>query len=275
MRNRWLRSRTLQGARRIAGVWTAVVCLSAAAWAQSPTAGPLPGAATIGPDPAFLLPGSPGLHEMPLSLLTDVPIRDQFAITAPSIGTTGTRPFGIRNFGDRLMARMEREARRSTHESLLTITDQDDAPDSVLEGERAGHAERIIGRAMHRSLDDQMEQVARTAWGLGPVIDWMEDLGRGRGSRSQESAGAPFPTAGSPATRGFDGSVGVRIGAHPRVVLRGVFGGLSGRIDVPLLEDEIRVSLERPIGPHGRAAVVGTFQRGEPGQAYLSFNFGF
>lgn len=292
MTERRLRTWIRQVARHIAGAWLLAFCLVNTGWAR-PIPSDAPDAVTTTPGAAVLAATGPGVS--PASILSIPPalpvagvrpamlfpsgseVRswDLFTPDSSAIDAAHPRPFVIRSFGDRLMARMEREARRRANETLLTITPDDGAPDSILEEERAYHAEQIIGRALNRSLDEQLEQVARTAWGLAPAFDWLEDFGHGRRSAGRESTNPVNPSAGPGAARGFDGSVGVRIGAHPRLVLRGVFRGLSARIDVPILEDEIRLSVERPLGPHGRAALVGAFPRGEPGRAFLSFNFNF
>jgi len=289
MSERRLRTSITQVARHIAGAWLLGVCLVNTGWARPGPADAVttapeaaaPAATGPGPSPASIRPIPPtrslagGRRAMPFALGSEVRSRVLFAPDSPAIDAAHPRPFVIRSFGDRLMARMEREARRRANETLLTIIPDDGAPDSVLEEERAYHAERIIGRALNRSLDEQLEQVARTAWGLAPAFDWLQDFGHGKRSTGRESTNSANQSTGPRAAHGFDGSVGVKIGAHPRLVLRGVFRGLSGRIDVPILEDEIRVSVERPLGLHGRAALVGAFPRGEPGRAFLSFNFSF
>ncbi len=49
----------------------------------------------------------------------------------------------------------------------------------------------------------------------------------------------------------------MRVDAHPRVELRARAGTLTGLIEVPLLEHEIRFGLEEPLGRFGKAAIRG------------------
>jgi hypothetical protein len=281
---RWQRSSTIAGS--LAGALSLAACLSAPAWAQPAAPDPDITTTTFATEridlaslPAHPSPVPPsftaGWRAAAFRLPAEGRPADRFAPASPPIGTLDPKPFAVRGFGDRLMTRLVYEARRRTTETLLTIQPDEDAPDSALETERANHAEQILARALHRSLDEQIEQVARTSWGLAPAFDWLEDFGHGKRGVSSGPAAPAASATGTPMNGGFDGSVGVRIGAHPRLVLRGAFRGFRARIDVPVLEDEIRLAVERPLGPHGRAALTAIFPRGGPGRAFLGFNFSF
>jgi hypothetical protein len=51
--------------------------------------------------------------------------------------------------------------------------------------------------------------------------------------------------------------VRLRIDAHPRLLLAGRVGRLEGRLELPILEREVRMTVEHPIGGFGGAALRG------------------
>ena len=177
-------------------------------------------------------------------------------------------------FPDRLMARMEREAGRYRRESLFDVAAGLDAEDSFGEDLRGREAERIITRAFDHVLDDQLERLARNGLGLGGVIDWLDDFGSSR-HRSAATSGLPDGEARPRTPKRADASVGLRVGAHPRVVLRGEALGLKGSVEVPLLDEPLRLSVEKSFGPRGRAVLSSGLDRSGPDWAILSLNLKF
>ncbi|MGH9750954.1 MAG: hypothetical protein ACRD5D_10970, partial [Candidatus Polarisedimenticolia bacterium] len=81
--------------------------------------------------------------------------------------------------------------------------------------------------------------------------------------------------AAAGAGSGFATGLGFRIGAHPRLVLRTRFLGVRGRIEVPLLDEPLRLSFDRPLGSRGRVAVTSGLSRHESDWTMLSLHLDF
>ena len=52
-------------------------------------------------------------------------------------------------------------------------------------------------------------------------------------------------------------------------------GSLEGRLELPVLEREIRLSLDRPLGERGRASLRGGHSEDRGGWADLAIRFSF
>jgi hypothetical protein len=257
-----------------------------------------PALAAALPDPGPLPPGDgpaeasrPAALRPALSFTFPAPVRPfAFAPDPPGGGSAlPSRPSGeaagfdpgaaVRRlpgagFPDRLLARMEREASRFRRESRFDVAAAIDPEDSFGEDLRAREAERIITRAFDHAIDDQLELLARNGLGLGGVLDWLDDLGRPRSPAARSAAAAAAGGGPAPARRA-DAGVGLRIGAHPRVVLRGEALGLKGRIEVPLRDEPLRLSIERSFGARGRAVLSGGLDRDGQDWAILALNLRF
>lgn len=227
---------------------------------------PSPGLASWPAAPPVTVTGSalPLLRSEPRGLSSRF-----FHVTLP-LRAAAPRPLPGALFSDRLVARMEQEAARTRRESrfdgLPAAAPFAGEVDSIGEELRALEAERIITRAFDHALDDQLERVARAHLGLGPALDWLEG-GRGKRAAGEGTAG--------PAAGGFTSGLGFRIGAHPRLVLRTRFLGVRGRIEVPLLDEPLRLSFDRPLGSRGRVAVTSGLSRDERDWTMLSLHLDF
>jgi hypothetical protein len=191
--------------------------------------------------------------------------------TGPFRADAAVRRLPGAGFPDRLLARMEHEARRFRSERLFDVSAGLRFDDSVAEELRATEAERIFTRSFDRAMDDQLELLARTRLGLGGLLDWLDDFGSsGRAAARGPSGAGPARPAGRPSA-----GIGLRIGAHPRVVLRGAALGFKGRIEVPVLDEPLRLSIERPLGVRGRAVLTGGVDRDGADWATLAVHLRF
>ena len=176
------------------------------------------------------------------------------------------------------------EARRYRRDNVSESTgflrsDRSDELDSIAEARRTSEASRVITRSFHRALDEELERAARTTLGLGPTLDFLSGAslrgGRsGQSARADGSAGAP--RAGVAAQReGLRGDIGLRLDAHPALVLRTRLGGLRGRIELPVRDEAARLTVESPVGTRGRAILSAAQPRNGQPSATLTFNFSF
>src|SRR6266850_2606786 len=176
----------------------------------------------------------------------------------PAAGAAQPQAQGL---SQRLMRRLLHEAGRYRAETVLDPSLALEPLDSLLEEQRAREAERIISRAFRRTLEAPIEQRARGAFILGGLVDLAGSMSGPRsGSRSPDAAGA-----------GFRGALELKLDAHPKLVLRAAFLGIRGRVEVPVLDDPLRVSFERPLGPRGSATLTGGTSR--DGRDWATLNF--
>jgi hypothetical protein len=162
-------------------------------------------------------------------------------------------------------SRLDREARRRGPFTLAALDPDDDA---ATRG-RSESAEKIFTRALRGLVDDQAESLARGMPGLGDTLRWLDGFGVHASGRGPSRAAAPRPedlagpgasslaTAAPERPAPFDASLRMRVDAHPRVELRARAGTLTGVIEVPLLERDVRFGLEQPLGRFGKAAIRG------------------
>lgn len=193
--------------------------------------------------------------------------------------------FDVTGFSGRLMVRMRREALRYRRQNIADVLA---APgrmfadlDSEALAKRSREASRIVTRSVRRSLDGEIERLARTSLGLGPTIDLLGQVSS-RGLRPQPPAGgaaslpagAPLPAFGAPAGR-WRGGIGMRLDAHPALVMRTDSPRFAGRLELPVRNEPIRLSLECPVGPRGRAVLSSGMPRAGQGWATVTISFGF
>ena len=186
-------------------------------------------------------------------------VRRNAQILVPSaptatLGTTALRRSSASGFSDLLMERMNREINR------LEKRDRDDLgrvipawagmEDNRMEQLRAHHAERILTKAFDKALDLQLEQFARTTAGLGGAWDWVENLGqRTRSATAFNSAGRQGArNDGQSLPPRFTAGIGFKVAAHPRVILHTELFKIRGRVDIPLRNEPIMVTVERQVG---------------------------
>lgn len=206
-----------------------------------------------------------------------------FALSSPR-GRREADDFSALGFSGRLMARMRREALRYRGQNISEVTAVPDRTFEVLDSEvlkrRSHEASRIVIRSVHRVLDVEIERLARTSLGLGRTIDLLGSLST-RGTRPQAPPGRGIPQAGaSPSAPGADaggwrGGIGVRIDAHPALLMRADAQRFAGRLEVPVRNEPIRMSLECPIGSKGRATLSSGLPRDGQGWATVMLNFSF
>lgn len=201
-----------------------------------------------------------------------------------AIGPKGPADLPPTGFSARLMSRMSLEARRYRRDNVsessgFLRSDRSDDLDSIAEAQRNSEAARVITRSFHRALDEELERAARTTLGLGPTLDFLRGASL-RGFRAGQSAradAAGAPLAGSAAQRpgGLQGDIGLRLDAHPAVVLRARLGAMRGRIELPARDEPARLTVESPVGLRGRAVLSASQPRDGQTSATLTFNFWF
>jgi hypothetical protein len=160
-------------------------------------------------------------------------------------------------------SRLDREARRRGAISFAAL----DPDDDVAARGRSESAEIIFTRALRGLVDDQAESLARGMPGFGDALRWLDGFGVRTSGRVPSPAAAPraedLTGSGAGATAAperpapFDASLRMRVDAHPRVELRARAGTLTGVIEVPLLEHDVRFGIEQPLGRFGKAAIRG------------------
>lgn len=182
---------------------------------------------------------------------------------------------------ERLIAGMQREARRYRFESLHAGGVIPDIDDSSIEEQRARQAQRIISRGFKRTLDDRLEEVARGTPGLAQVLQSLDNLVRFRagtgGARAPEAGpcgagGGATGNCGARADRPPGASLGLKLDAHPRIILSARFLGTTGRIEVPILDRSVRLAFDHALGARGRAVLAGGWS--PEGQDWATLNFG-
>ena len=156
--------------------------------------------------------------------------------------------------------------------SPLELSDDLEATDA-----RAREAERLLKRSLRGALGDRLEELARSI----PVLERLLS----RGERSFAAGTAPDgsdPVPGLASTRSAAGprgplsaSVGFHLDAHPRILLRTRLFTVQGRVEVPVLDREIRVSFDQRLGTRGWATLRGglSAERGDWASFTLSLQF--
>ncbi len=175
---------------------------------------------------------------------------------------------------------MKREALRYRRENVSSASTAAgwtpfDEIDSIAAHQRSLEAERIVTRSTRRTIDLELERLARRSLGLGPTLDFFGRLST-RGGRADATAPGGAAVAPEAArSDGLTGGVGLRLDAHPALVLRATFRGIRGRIDLPALDEPARLSIEGSLGSRGRAVVTSGWSRGGDGWTTVTINFRF
>jgi len=202
-----------------------------------------------------------------------------FTLSTPR-GPRERPDFSAQGFSGRLMARMRREALRYRRQNVSDVTAAvsdrvfEDLDSEALE-RRSHEASRIVTRSVKRVLDVEIMRLARTSLGLGRTLDLLGSLAS-RGMRPQSPAGqrkSPSP-AGAP-EGGWRGGLGIRLDAHPALLMRADSRLFAGRLEVPVRDEPIRLSVECPVGPKGRAVLSSGMPRDGQGWATVMLNFSF
>lgn len=279
-----LRGRSPRGCLEAGAICGGIVLLGLALGSSTLTAGERPAAVRPVlvdrlPDTGGLMVRSGGRFAFPTprgdgqGFVRAAPAAD----LAPALRSNSTS-----GFSDLLMERMHREIDRidKRHRDDLTRVTPAWAghEDSGMEQLRAMYAERIITKAFDKAVDLRLEQFARTTLGLGEAWTWAENLGRrtraatafGRTNR-QES-----PVDHAPPPR-FTAGFGFKVAAHPRMILHTELFKIRGRIDIPLRNEPVMISIERELGAHANVMLSSSLSRRDSDERWvnLSVRLGF
>ncbi len=228
--------------------------------------------------PAFHLLAPPDLRPGGASSRESAAPGSRAGLPSFLTGLDATRGwFAPSGLPEELLSSMQDEARRFRSAHLYDGSAGLDPADSVAAELRSSEAQRIMTRAFNRTLDRQVNALARSSDGLRSAIDWLQDLGSiGRRDRTAGKVESG-PARARAATVGgrFRTSVGLRLGAHPELALSTGFGSLRGRLELPIMGEPVRLSLERPLGPRGRAVFTSGLARDGGDWAALGLNFSF
>jgi len=274
-------------------LWFTVPVVAGPADLQTP-AGDLP-AGPAGLQPSANLPGPP--RALPETIPFPAFTRSaELAATRPLAGGPAllrsstitprlAASFDAGGFAGRLLSRMKREAQRYRRENVSIAPSVAPRPfddlDSIASDRRSEEAARIVTRSARRTLDLELERLARRSLGLGATLDFFGRVSA-RGSRQDAPAALGTPggdAGGSRRETGrpdrVTGSIGLRVDAHPALVLRTTFFGIQGRLDLPARHEPFRLSIEGPAGLRGRAVLTSGVPRDGRVWATLTFNFRF
>lgn len=194
--------------------------------------------------------------------------------TRPALNQDLRRTFARFKLSTELMSRMEHEFLRYQQKNPHDAEGIGTSLDSIAEQQRRDQAKKVITRAFDKTMDRYLENVARTSLGLGGLIDWIEG-NRGPRFRMGRKAAPPTDRPGTVAPaahqprREFNLNVGVKVDAHPRLVLRSRLFGVRGRIELPVGGEPIRAIFSRSFGRHTHGAVAGSWAR--DGERRVSF----
>jgi len=184
----------------------------------------------------------------------------------------------VESFPLRLDERLRREARRFPDLTAAlvdpAVPEQDAEPDEGTRAARGRRVERLLTRAIRGALDDHVTDRAResgTLPGLFRLLD-ADDHKDAAGAGPLLRRGVDAEAAGNGGSRT---TFRLRLDAHPRLQLRARMGAVTGSVEVPVLDPELRFGLERPLGARGRAALSGGYSDERGGWASLALSFGF
>jgi hypothetical protein len=185
----------------------------------------------------------------------------------------------VESFPLRLDERLRREARRFPDLTAApvdpAVLEQDTGPDEGTRAARGRRVERLLTRAIRGALDDHLTDRAResgTLPGLFRLLDARDDDKDAAGAGPLLRRGVDTEAVGNGGSRT---TFRLRLDAHPRLQVRARMGPVTGSIEVPVLDPELRFGLERPLGARGRAALSGGHSDERGGWASLALSFGF
>lgn len=203
------------------------------------------------------------------------------AAPAVRIGPEALRKISPSGFSDLLVDRMNHEINR------LDKRDRDDldrtnplwagGEDSRLEQLRSVHAERILTNAFDKAVDMRLEQFARTTAGLGEAWSWVENLGRRtRSSAGFGSSGNRYGSGDATAPPRITAGIGLKVAAHPRMILHTELFKIRGRLDIPLRDEPMTITVERELGARAHVTLTSGLSRGNADDwVNLSLRLGF
>jgi len=212
---------------------------------------------------------------LPARAATSVP--ESADPASPSSAPLHSGGVPVHDLAQDLFARMAKEAGRASEVLPPDLGNPMAPPDSAAEEMRSLEAERIITRAVNRTLEGRADLLGRTTPGLRAAYAWLEGLGRSRDQpgRGIEALSTTLADDGAAAPRRFASGFGLRIDAHPRLVLSSRLAGFRGRLELPLLGESPRLSVERSFGARGRALLTSGLDRGGHGWASIGISLSF
>ncbi len=199
---------------------------------------------------------------------------------APTPGAGAEAAIGQGGFEARLRSHLLREGhRQKIDQPLLPILPflSEDAIDDVTVADDSRRAGRTILRSLRGALDDQLEAAARETGSFAGLFRFLDARGATSPATSAVSGDAIGSVRVAPAAPAAGAEFGFRfrVDAHPRLVLGGRVGRLEGRLEVPVLDREIRMTVEHPIGAVGGAALRGGHSEDRGSWADLSLALRF
>ena len=161
------------------------------------------------------------------------------------------------------MKRMMREARREFGRASQPVPMEESSDDLETTEARSRQAERILKRSVRGVIGDRLEPLLRSLPAFESLLK-PRDLSIAGAEREPPPVAGAGPSTAPPASA-VSGSLGFRLDAHPRLLFRGRFHDVRGVLELPLLDREIRLSVDRPIGSLGTATLRGgvSGERGE------------
>jgi hypothetical protein len=183
-----------------------------------------------------------------------------------------------RSFPLRLDDRLRREALRFPDlaaSPMEPLAAWEAEPDEGTRAERGRRVERLIVRALRGALDDHLTDRARESGALPGLFRLLDGRNQAPGAAPGGEALRSLPGAPDGRDRSFRATFHLRLDAHPRLQWRARMGAVTGSIEVPVIDPELRVGLERPLGSFGRAALQGGLSDARGGWASVALSFGF
>jgi hypothetical protein len=211
----------------------------------------------------------------PEATATSVPLVPRAA--APEIRSVAGFEPAAGGFEAALRGRLLREGRRQGIDRAPAPSQPfgiDDRLDDLAAAERGRRASRTILRSLRGALDDHLETAARGSGSFSALFRLLDARDATAPAPAGGGSAVAAPTAAAP-REGVDFGFRFRLDAHPRLILGGRVGRLEGRIEMPVLDREIRMAVEHPIGGYGGAALRGghSAERGSWADLSLSLRF--
>jgi hypothetical protein len=173
------------------------------------------------------------------------------------------------------MKRMLREARRETARASEPLPVPGMLEDPEDAGFRSRQAERILRRSVRGALGDRLEPLLRSVPGLEALMK-PRDMSIAGSPPGALDGGSALPGSAAAGARSVaSGSVGFRLDAHPRLMLRGRLFQARGVLEVPVLDRELRLSIDQPLGRLGSASLKGGLSPDRGDWVSLSINLRF
>ncbi len=175
----------------------------------------------------------------------------------------------FQTLSNHLEEQSHREELQNTQAFLSSAWSNDD---SYMEEFRSQRAEALLSRAVDDYLDDQLDHLLvevrflnQMATFLDRASDWqINNLWQRDRQAPATTASAPDPILRPRA----EGKVKLHVGFHPRLRLEGSWGRFTGKLDLPLAGDTVRLRILKEFVPGFSAQLDSVYPLG--GDAYLT-----